>query len=239
MRMRTMTIAALLALTTTAGAQTLDYGLLCGATEGSSNNDDFCRLWQQGNYQGMRNALSVAIRTGRAAENRNRYYFDHRRGADRGLFIQLKRPWMDESWRIVQDWGYDTFARIVEVEIVIFNLERGINIEIDFGKRKDFQKGVMLGAIINDRGNYIGYTSIGIVAADKLARVTLDSGQDTVEQDLILTWSSSKGRILEWGGPSDAYAADYVKRIVECKIEEVGYTLGDTQIRPDCDRITE
>ena len=60
-----------------------------------SDNNDFCTVWAQRNHQRMRNALSIAIRTARASENHNRYYFDHKRGAERGAFIQLRRPWMD------------------------------------------------------------------------------------------------------------------------------------------------
>ena len=62
-------LAALLLAVPTAG-QTLDYRTLCSAMEGTGDNNDFCTLWAQRNHQGMRNALSIAIRTARAAENR-------------------------------------------------------------------------------------------------------------------------------------------------------------------------
>ena len=111
--MRTMFFAVALALAAAmpAGAQEpMTYARLCGATDGSGDNNDFCALWGQNNWQGMRNTLSVAIRTGRAAENRNRFYFDHKRGAERGAFIQLKRPWMGTDWRVLQDRDWDAFG---------------------------------------------------------------------------------------------------------------------------------
>ena len=96
--MKTVLFALALALAMPIGAQEpMTYARLCGATEGTGDSNDFCALWAQNNWQGMRNALSISIRTARAAENRNRYYFDHKRGAERGAFIQLKRPWMDEA----------------------------------------------------------------------------------------------------------------------------------------------
>ena len=54
------------------------------------------------------------IRTTRARENRNRDYFDPRRGDPSGLYVQLLRPWMHEAnsrgdaeWSVIQhpfDW---------------------------------------------------------------------------------------------------------------------------------------
>ena len=60
--MKTVLFALALALAMPIGAQTLDYATLCGATEGTGDNNDFCTLWAQRNYQGMRNALSISIR---------------------------------------------------------------------------------------------------------------------------------------------------------------------------------
>ena len=59
--MRTTTALLACALCASmAHGQTLDYRLLRGAaTEGSGDNNDFCWLWQRGDYKGMRNALSV------------------------------------------------------------------------------------------------------------------------------------------------------------------------------------
>ena len=102
--MKTVLFALALALAMPIGAQQpMTYARLCGATEGTGDNNDFCAIWAQNNWQGMRNALSVAIRQGRAQENRNRFYFDHKRGSERGAFIQLKRPWMGADWRVLQD----------------------------------------------------------------------------------------------------------------------------------------
>ena len=65
----TAEVALALALAMPIGAQTLDYAMLCGATEGTGDNNDFCTLWAQQNYQGMRNALTISIRTARTAES--------------------------------------------------------------------------------------------------------------------------------------------------------------------------
>ena len=125
--MRTTTLLAtlLLAAAIPAASQTLDYRTLCGATEGTGDNNDFCALWAQGNHQGMRNALSIAIRTARAAENRNRYYFDHKRGAERGAFIQLKRPWMGEDWQVLRQTSPENTD-----EIWVFNWDYTFWIEL-------------------------------------------------------------------------------------------------------------
>ena len=111
--MKTVLIAGTLALALTmpTGAQEpMTYTRLCGATEGTGDNNDFCALWAQNNWQGMRNALSISIRTARAAENRNRFYFNHKRGSERGAFIQLKRPWMGTDWRVLQEDDWDAFG---------------------------------------------------------------------------------------------------------------------------------
>lgn len=108
-------ICVALLLAAAAHGQQLDYATLCSGTnppEGGAANDDFCHLWARGNHQGMRNALGIAIRTARAAENRNRWYFDRKRGAPRGLYIQLRRPWMNEA---AADYGDDPGWEIVHV----------------------------------------------------------------------------------------------------------------------------
>ena len=42
--MKTFLFALAVTLAMPIGAQTLDYGTLCGATEGTGDNDDFCHL---------------------------------------------------------------------------------------------------------------------------------------------------------------------------------------------------
>ena len=117
--MKTVLFALTLALAMPIGAQEpMTYARLCGATEGTGDNNDFCALWAQNNWQGMRNALSISIRTARAAENRNRFYFDHKRGAERGAFIQLKRPWMDDDWQVRQYRSVDRDGdRFIEISM--------------------------------------------------------------------------------------------------------------------------
>ena len=154
--MKTVLFALALALAMPIGAQTLDYATLCGdATEGTGDNNDFCHLWAQGNHQGMRHALSIAIRTARAAENRNRFYFDHKRGSERGEFIQLKRPWMGTDWRVLQnfDWSYETKT----IRIRLYNDNRGHKVRVhwDFAAQGFGDQNV---------GGEFGYQELSIVA---------------------------------------------------------------------------
>ena len=70
--------------------------------------DDFCVLAMHEPNK-ARLQLNKMIRTTRAAENPNRYYFSRKRGEKAG-YIQLLRPWMAEEntsgtarWRVTQD----------------------------------------------------------------------------------------------------------------------------------------
>ena len=119
--MKTPFLAAMLVISMQAAGQMLDYATLCGATEGAGDNNDFCTFWERGDYQEMRHALGIAIRTARAAENRNRYYFDHKRGAERGAFIQLKRDWMGDDWEVLRHTSSDNADTIR-----VFNRDRDI-----------------------------------------------------------------------------------------------------------------
>ena len=204
MRTPTLLPALLLAAAIPAGAQTLDYETLCGATEGAGDNNDFCTLWAQRNYQGMRNALSISIRTARAAENRNRYYFDHKRGAERGAFIQLKRNWMGDDWRVLQHaHGYGGVAWI-------FSSEVGALLTIDLSK-EPFDNFVWDVA-------GVGFESIVMYGGI--------SNRDEFEFERQETQQ----------GP---LPADFVRRMVECKIDEFGYNMGVADERRDCENITE
>ena len=171
----------------------LDYRLLCGeGTTGSGDNDDFCQLWATGNYRGMRNALSVAIRTGRAAENRNRFYFDHKRGSERGAFIQLKRPWMGDDWQVRQHvhghgakvWISGGFGLTIDMSINPYRRPDGFD-------------------LITMQGDYDFEFEM------------------RVEESYV------------------RFPADFVRRMVECKIDEFGYYMGVADERRDCENITE
>ena len=182
----------------------LDYRLLCGeGTTGSGDNDDFCQLWATGNYRGMRNALSVAIRQGRAQENRNRFYFDHKRGSERGAFIQLKRPWMGEDWRVLQHvHGHGGVAWISGSEAFL---------TIEFSK--DLLPGS--GFDVGD----IGFASIGMYGGiSSRYEFEFERRHET--------------------GPTRPLPADFVRRMVECKIDEFGYSMGVADERRDCENIT-
>ena len=99
--MKTVLFAGTLALglAMPIGAQEpMTYARLCGATEDTGDNNDFRALWSQNNWQRMRNALSMSIRTARAAENRNRYYFDDQRRCEG---TRLRKAWTLGSVRSV------------------------------------------------------------------------------------------------------------------------------------------
>ena len=150
--LRTVLFALALALAMPIGAQTLDYATLCGATEGTGDNNDFCTLWAQRNYQGMRNALTISIRTARAAENRNRFYFDHKQGTERGAFIQLKRPWMGDDWKVVRQEWYPSFNRLSgllnglrQINFAVFNIDRGLAVDVQLSESFTIHPEVGLG----------------------------------------------------------------------------------------------
>ena len=153
-------------------AQQLNYETLCNGTTGSRNNDDFCHLWRQGNYQGMRNALSISIRTARAAENRNRYYFDRRQGHTRGLFIQLRRPWMDREnargradWQVWTRWqdtsadppDADTFANNITETIFLIDTNTGTFALLSLAYRGGVDYGWRFAGIASDAGVICAY----------------------------------------------------------------------------------
>ena len=207
--MKTILLAALL-LAIPAASQTLDYRTLCGATEGTGDNNDFCTLWAQGNHQGMRNALSIAIRTARAAENRNRYYFDHKRGAERGAFIQLKRPWMGEEWEIrrreltILSGEMDVRARTQSVAETYIELRNTAGPDLVYVTLRD--------AYIFGREH--GYESVSV-------------------------WWWDGGQVLYTRESRRGFSSDFVRRIVECKIDEYGWDIWEVDVRPDCEGIEE
>ena len=123
MKTTTTIIAALLtvALSASASAQGLldaicDDASRRGATateaeyrdDPLAHADDFCALARFEPHKAAAQ-LGKMIRTTRGRENPNRFYFDPKRGADSGTYIQLLRPWMQEQnetgewkWRIFQ-----------------------------------------------------------------------------------------------------------------------------------------
>ena len=207
----TLSPALLLAAAIPAADQTLDYATLCGATEGTGDNNDFCTLWAQGNHQGMRNALSIAIRTARAAENRNRYYFDHKRGAERGAFIQLKRPWMGEDWQVRrQVWQHTD-------EIWVFNPDRNLGLWIELEPRYNefIAEPTRLGEA--------GYSRVQMYGLGDTYRARGQEGGFRYNENRTRRHQSS----------------DTVRRIVESKIDEYGWEIGEVDVRPDCEGIEE
>ena len=193
------TLAALL-LAIPAAAQTLDYRTLCGATEGTGDNNDFCTFWERGDYQEMRHALGIAIRTARAAENRNRYYFDHKRGAERGAFIQLKRDWMGDEWQVTRETDPQTNG----VEIMLFNRERDIVIEIELIPFYD--ELVPDATRLGESGYSVQVRAYGSIEG--------------------YPFRSIIGRNRD---------SDFVRRIVECKIDEYGWAASEVEVRPSCE----
>ena len=248
--MKTVLFALTLALAMPIGAQTLDYGTLCGATEGTGDNDDFCHLWAQGNHQGMRNALSIAIRTARAAENPNRYYFDRKRGAERGAFIQLKRPWMGDDWQVLRyrDTLVSSRARVNGSQatiVLIFNggaicttlpcgrgwVVRVILSDAVFGVSEDWRpQGKPASPIdLTDRTPRLDNT---IPSEFGLGSVDIQSFRDVGSTDDLYTWAGFIGHYKSGGEPSE-----YVRRVVECEIDEFGWRIGEVDVQPDCDSI--
>ena len=70
--------------------------------------DDFCKLAHNQPHKARRQ-LNKAVALVRAANNRNRRYFDARQGSQQGAYIQLLRPWMKQAnsdasaaWHVMQ-----------------------------------------------------------------------------------------------------------------------------------------
>ena len=75
--------------------------------------DDFCAMARFEPYKAARQ-LSKVVGVNRRLSNPNRFYFDPRR--DRSLqapndYIQLRRDWMADDWRITQAIGLTTGSR--------------------------------------------------------------------------------------------------------------------------------
>ena len=229
--MKTVLFAATLALALAmpTGAQTLDYGTLCGATEGTGDNNDFCTLWAQQNYQGMRNALTISIRTARAAENPNRFYFDHKRGAERGAFIQLKRPWMDDDdWfvRHIRTGRLREFVAgqppTVSTRSIVIRMfckkPNGLTLRLEFHEclavflRESAELSVA-GRAYEDRS--AGFDFLWVIGS-------LDDQARANEVDF---------------SREEHMPSDYVRRVVECHIDLEGWYLGEVEERPDCSQI--
>ena len=105
--MKALTIIAATLLATAASGQSfLDQ--LCDGTnmpEGARPDDDICGLRDQGKWQPIRNQLSKMIVANRNAGNPNVYYTDAKFFGEPPVAIRLKRPWMEDDWRILQmDW---------------------------------------------------------------------------------------------------------------------------------------
>ena len=65
-----------------------------------AHSDDFCALARYEPYKAVRQ-LSKVVGVNRRFNNPNRFYFDPRAEPGAG-YIQLRRDWMDDSWRIFQ-----------------------------------------------------------------------------------------------------------------------------------------
>ena len=217
------------------GAQTLDYATLCGATEGTGDNNDFCTLWAQRNYQGMRHALGISIRTARAQENRNRYYFDHKRGAERGSFIQLKRPWMGDDWQVRQTYDFN-------VRQIPGNSDSTIT---------DTRETTI--TIYNSRLCDVWCVQVSLVD-DPVAHASEDQGYEAgfqrvqfrSENDEVWGWYATGPARLEEGEEGNNYAflrglrpagntfvSDVVRLIVECAIDRYGWEVGEVDAPPE------
>ena len=163
----------------------------------------------------MRNALSVAIRTARAVENRNRYYFDHKRGAERGAFIQVKRGWMGDDWQVRR---YERFVgshrsssrvdRITYFEITNDGEDAWLFLDLQEKRPRPYYFGGI---------SEFGYESVGLYGVSENNRIDE-------------RWPESEAGGLPF---------DYVRRVVECKIDEYGWHLGEVEVRPDCEGIEE
>ena len=204
--MKTVFFALALALAMPIGAQEpMTYARLCGATEGSGDNNDFCALWAQNNWQGMRHALSISIRTARAQENRNRFYFDHKRGATRGAFIQLKRPWMGDDWHVRHTYDIHDETNTRETTLAIYNIQCGLD---SWCVRVDLVDDPVPSSLV--QGYEAGFQ-----------RVTLTTREDAV------VWRIS-------AQPSTSISWIDVRRFVECGIDDYGWHIGEVEVRPDC-----
>ena len=243
--MKTVLFAGTLALALAAiptGAQMLDYETLCGATEGSGDNNDFCTLWAQRNYQGMRNALSISIRTARAAENRNRFYFDHKRGSDRGAFIQLKRPWMGAEWRVLQESDWDAFACDTAANCskqTLIRLFRDSDSEADALE-------AALSWEWEDRYNDEWYGIDGVrhydtpgqfTYASFLMEASYQDPDDRRELDGVVPECAMGGLsrpclIYSVDESNFMYGAEGLRALVECSLDDFGREIGEVEERP-------
>ena len=102
------------------------------ATNPLAYADDFCALANFNKIAAARQ-LSKAVAQVRSANNRNRFYFDPKMGAEPGLYVQLLRPWMKAQnaagiadWQVLQrrdDLDYSLrHENAIEHGIMIVNL---------------------------------------------------------------------------------------------------------------------
>ena len=219
------TVLFALALAMPIDAQTLDYATLCGATEGAGDNNDFCTLWAQRNYQGMRNALSISIRTARAAENRNRFYFDHKKGAPRGAFIQVRRAWMGDDWQIRRHEEFSNgdssscftgCARLTTFTIHNRNLQPG-----GYEQRRAAVAKVRIYES-SDEGDY----ETELRAETGFDRVTVTNGIDSAAA------LGKRHSVLSIKRDGVVLTAEEVRVFVECALDEYGWQIGIVQERP-------
>ena len=212
--MKTILFAGTLALAAMpTSAQILDYGTLCAATEGTGDNNDFCTLWAQQNYQGMRNALTISIRTARAAENRNRFYFDHKRGHERGSFIQVRRPWMTpDAFGVTARGG----VALQGDGWLVIQSER-INLSLT-GNRSGFRETTFY--IENEDA---GRSWVTLVESGYNAFQYAGLAHDRQSLDVTA------------GIRDDNYTSEEIRRFVECGLDEYGWQLGEVEVRPSID----
>lgn len=120
--MKTITIILALVLSASAFAQApagLTLGSLCATADvpsadeynAQTHADNFCALATHEPSKAVAQ-LGKMIRTTRARENRNRFYFDPKRGADPRVYIQLLRPWMVEQ-NVTGNHDWQIFRRTV------------------------------------------------------------------------------------------------------------------------------
>ena len=203
----------------------MTYARLCGATEGTGDNNDFCALWAQNNWQGMRHALSISIRTARTTDNRNRYYFDHKKGAERGAFIQLKRPWMGNDWHL-RHWGdVSTTGGDDGRHTVHIGREGGSGTYIRWAFHTDSLPTTQIG-----RRYEAGYEQLFVIASCHPSVCPNWFSNDTQTYSEVPT---------SYGRPSNNMPSDYVRQVVECVTDDFGWRIGIVETRPDCSFIPE
>ena len=175
--------------------------------------DDFCALARFEPYKAARQ-LSKVAGLNRRFNNRNRHYFDPRRGDPQGLYIQLLRPWMRDAnasgaaeWTVTH--SRESYRWALH-DIWIHNAHSSVNCPTAPFERLLWHVRVVIthfarsgGGIVN-RGNRVGYHYS-----------VYSGGDDVLSANYLLVENDQRGG----GSPVSAHE---VKAVVERTLDDQG-----------------